>query len=212
MSMNALKEPPTTLVLPPPQSDGERLMERERELLRRKEEVRMRMSPPGALGLDAALEKARLEHGIPDSAFKIQAVFDRVLVLQVAMQDGETYKDSKIILAETTRDREMRKAPNGIIVSAGLKALDILRSNGMDLGHKIIFTHSAPYFVRFDNILGQDQHLVVLQAGQITASYDLSANLASRHTRVRLFENEGQPYHAHIGPDGKGLMPVNGDG
>lgn len=208
--MNSI-EPGRIVVLPPPQSDGDRLLERERELQRRKDLIASRMSPKGALGLPSKLDEARCTYGIPDSAFKMQAVYDRVLVFQVAMHLGETYEGGLIIQAETTRDRETRKAPLGIIISAGLKALDILRSNGMDLGHRIIHTNSAPYFVRFDNILGKDWHLIVLQAGQITASFDLAEDLSSRATRVRLFDNDGAPYHAHIGPDGKAFMPVNGD-
>lgn len=207
--MNSM-DPGRVVVLPPPQSDGDRLIERERELQKRRDLIASRMSPKGALGLPPKLDEARCTHGIPDSAFKMQAVYDRVLVFQVAMHVGETYEGGLVVLSENTRDRETRKAPLGIIVSAGLKALDILRSNGMDLGHRIIHTNSAPYFVRFDNILGKDWHLIVLQAGQITASFDLADDLASRVTRVRQFENDGQPYHAHIGPDGKAFMPVDG--
>ena len=188
--------------------EAQRLLDRQRELESRRSQIRAKMSPPGALGLPKILEAARLENGIPDSAFAIEAVFNRVLVLQVAMQEGETYKDSKIVLAETTRDRELRKAPIGIIVSAGLKALDILRSHGMDLGHKVVFTHSAPFFVRFDNIGGVDQHLVVLQAGQITASYNLAADLRARRVfKKQDTDSDGLIRHVLVDEDRNATIP-----
>lgn len=187
----------------------ERLRRREAELAeRRKAQIAARMSPPGTLGLDKTLDAARCEHGIPDSAFSIQAAFNTVLVLQVAMQEGETYNGGKIVLAETTRDRELRKAPIGIIVSAGLGALDMLRSHGIDLGHKVVFVHSAPYFIRFDNIGGVDQHLVVLQSSQIRASFNVAADIKARKVFVKQeLDADGVKRHYLVGEDRKVIVP-----
>lgn len=170
----------------PPTDDSERYAARDREAMEKKTAIiRSRMSLKGLLGLPPLLDAARLEYGITDAAFRVQAVYDRILVWQVSMQKGDTYEGSKIVLAETTKARELNKAPIGIIVSAGLIALDKLKSHGMDLGHKVIFTHSAPYFVRYDVVEGQDYHLIVLKAGHITASYNLAEDMRSRRVNVR---------------------------
>ena len=189
--------------------DGLRLKERDKELAERKKRlIRSKMSPPGTLGLDKCLEAARQKYGIPDTAFGMQASFNTVLVLQVAMQEGETYKDSAIILAESTRDRELRKAPIGVIISAGLGALDSLRSHGVDLGHKVVFVHSAPYFIRFDNIGGVDQHLVVLQVSQIRASYNTAEDLKERRVFIKAnVDTEGVITHVLVDENRQVTMP-----
>ena len=189
--------------------DGERLKIRDREVAERKERlIRSKMSPPGTLGLGKCLEAARQHHGIPDTAFAMQAAFNTVLVMQVAMQEGETYKDSQIIMPENTRDRELRKAPIGVIVSAGLGALDALRSHGIDLGHKVVFVHSAPYFIRFDNIGGVDQHLVVLQASQIRASYNTAEDLRARRCFItEQTDADGRLQHVLVDEDRKVIVP-----
>lgn len=183
--------------------------ERERELAERKIQLmRARMSAAGTLGLPARLEAARWEYGITDAAFRVSAVFNTVLVRQVAMQKGETHEGSKIILTEDTRKRELNKAPIGIIVSAGMQALDALRSNGLDLGHKVVFVHSAPYHIRYDVIEGQDFHLVVLEAGQIRGSYELAEDLKTR--RVRIVQNPNNPdsmEHILIDENRKPVLP-----
>jgi hypothetical protein len=191
-------------------NERERMKVREQELSARKEHlIRSKMAPPGMLGLEKCLEAARQTYGIPDSAFEQQAVFNSVYVLQVAMQEGETYKDSQIILAETTRDRELRKAPIGIIVSAGLKALDLMRSHGIDLGHKITFVHSAPYFIRFDNIGGVDQHLVVLDVRNIRSSYNLAADLKARRQNIKAVPDEnGVITHCLVNEDRVVTVPL----
>lgn len=187
--------------------EAARLVRRTNEIFeRRKKALENRISPKGALGLDKCLDAARLEHAIPDTAFDMHATFKTVLVLQVSMQKGDTYKDSAIILTEAHKDRELRRAPLGIIVSAGLQALDILRSHGIDLGHKVMYVHSAPYFVRYDTIAGSDQHLVVLDVSQIRASFDMANNLKAR--RLRIVKNpEDLSQHVLKDEDGKYLVP-----
>ncbi len=186
------------------------LMEqREREIAERKSRIiRERMSPKGALGLPARLDAARLEYGITDSAFAVSASFNTVFVWQVPMQEGETFKGSSIIMPETTRAREKNRAPVGVIISAGMLALDALRSNGLDLGHKVVFVHAAPYHIRYDVVEGQDFHLIVLEAGQIRGSYELADDLKTR--RVRIIQNPNNldaVEHILIDENGKPVLP-----
>ena len=191
------------------QVDSALLPARERERAERlTAAIKRRQSPPGMLGLPKLLDERRLEHGVTDAAFGIQASFNTVFVLQVSYQEGDTYEDSKIILTETTKKVERNRAPIGIIISAGLGALDFLRSNGIDLGHKVAFVHSAPYHIRYDVVAGEDRHLIVLESGQIRGSFDLAQNLRKR--TVRIIQNPAaadRVEHILIDENGKPVMP-----
>jgi hypothetical protein len=167
-----------------------------------------RMSPKGTRGLPKKLDDARFEHGITDGAFKRQACFERVFVWQIPMQKGDTYDGGLIKMAESTQQRERNKAPYGVIISAGLKAMDILTSNGLGLGHTVLFCHAAPYHIRYDVIDGVEQHLIVLMAGDIIGGEDLATDLMTR--RVRIMQNPKQtdyPEHGLVDENGKWLMP-----
>lgn len=175
---------------------------------RRSRIIAARMSPKGLLGLPKLLDERRLEYGITDGAFTRQAMYDRVFVWQIPMQKGETFEGSRIVMPESTQQRERNRAPHGIVVSAGLLALDSMRSNGCDLGHRVLFAHSAPYHVRYDVVEGQEFHLVILVAGDIIGSEDLATNLKER--RVFISQNPAQadyPQHVLINEDRKPMLP-----
>lgn len=176
---------------------------------RRSELIRKRSSPKGMLGLPKLLDERRIEYGITDSAFKFQASFDRILVWQIAMQKGDTFEEGGLIaMPDTVKAKERNKAPHGIIVSAGLLALDQLVSNGMNVGHRVLFCHSAPYFVRYDTIDGQHHHLVVLKAGDVIASEDTALGLRAQRMRIiQNPENKTQVEHFLVNEDGFPVMP-----
>jgi hypothetical protein len=201
--------------LPPGTIDSDLLAPRDREIAERKAKaIASRTTPKGLLGLPKLLDDRRLEYGITDAAFKRHATFDRVFVWQIPMQAGDTFEDGGLIhMAGTTKDRERATAPHGIIISAGLKALDELVSNGMDLGHRVLFCHSAPYFVRYDTVLGQHQHLVILRAGDIIGSEDLATNLKAR--KVRIMQNRDEALrveHVLVDENGRAVLPMAAEG
>jgi len=189
-----------------PQVDSSILDAREREQAERRSAVmRKRMSPPGTLGLPKLLDERRLEFGITDGAFSRQAVFDRVFLWQIPMQKGDKFEsDSLIHMPESVQQREKARAPQGIIVSAGLRALDQLRSHGIDLGHKILFCHAAPYHIRYDSVLGLEQHLIIVLAGDIIGSEDLATNLRTREVRCLPRRNEENNTVDHVFIDERG--------
>lgn len=172
------------------------------------DQIRDAMSPPGALGLPPLLDRRRLEFGIPDAAFTRQALFDRVLVYQLPPEEFErgTFGDTKILAPDVTRDREHREAPRGLLVSAGLQALDELRSNGVDLGHVITFLRVAPWRIRIGIIGAQQFDLLVMQSADIVASADLQEALRSGEIEIEqkivdgtvahCFKGAGMPVHA----------------
>jgi hypothetical protein len=137
-------------------------------------EVRLRMSPPGTLNLPELLEKRRQEYGILDGAFARRAVYDRILLWQLDMVEDDKYsKDSLIIRPDTVRARHTEQAARGILVGAGLKALDVMVSNGIELGHIVTFVRHAPWRIECDDVLGHKYYTIVLHVGDIIASEDL---------------------------------------
>jgi len=125
------------------------------------------------------------------------------------MQKGDKFEaDSLIHMPESVQQREKAKAPQGIIISAGLTALDHLRSHGIDVGHKVLFCHAAPYHIRYDTVLGLEQHLIVLLAGDIIGSEDLASNLKNRTVRYLAKRNEqGAVEHRFIDERGESWLP-----
>lgn len=193
------------------QLDSDDLAARDKAQAERKSKIiRERMSAKGTLpGMTPLLDERRLEYGITDGAFKFNAAFDRVFIWQIPMQKGDKYEGSLIHMAESTQQREKNKAPHGIVVSAGLLALDTLRSNGIDLGHRVLFAHSAPYHIRYDIIEGQEYHLIILTAGDIIGSEDLATNLKNRTVRIKQSDAAGYPQHSFINEEGKPWTPQN---
>lgn len=144
-------------------------------------EIQKRQSPPGAYDfISPLLDRRRIEHVIPEGVFRFQAVFDRIYVVQMGEKDkkvNETWGDTKILMPQASRDYKRSETPRGIIVSAGLQAEEILRGNGMAVGHIVRFIRNAPWAMPVDNINGKDKHVFVMRDGDITGSEDLMANL-----------------------------------
>lgn len=157
--------------------------------------VRQNQKPGAFPELPPLLEKRRLEYGIPDGAFSMHAMYGRILVWQIAVDESDTYKGTSILKADQTKVREQFSAPTGIIISAGLEALDCLRANGSDLGHKVAFVRLSPYTFEVDRVgRGIPQELVILQAGDLIADYDLMGNIRDGRSRV-LQEGTTHLYH-----------------
>ena len=164
----------------------------------------------GTIGLGPLVDRKRRQYGIPDEAFFSQcAVFNRVLVAQIPEEEGDTYEGSVILKTEIAKKRDLVEAPRGVIVSAGLQALDELRSNGFDIGHTVGFTRLAPFRRPFATIGGERLTLIVLVAGDIVDSEDLGQALKSRRARVVAKPNEeGVMIHQFVDENGKVWSPI----
>jgi hypothetical protein len=172
-------------------------------------EIEANFSPPGALGLSPLLDQKRVKHGIPDSAWNSQAVFNKILVWQIAVDESETYGGGLIAKTEAQRKKELSEAPRGVIVSAGLQALDELRSHGVDVGHTVYFTHLAPFRKRLPAILGKESALVILHSGDVFDSEELAQNLKARRCRIINREGEdGSLQHVFCDESGKVWNPI----
>lgn len=155
------------------------------------------MAEAGALNLPPLLEARRLEHAIPDGAFAAADAFDAVTVWPISL-----YQDQKIgslFVPGNVADKDKDTAPEGIIVSAGLKALQCLRTNGMDLGHHVVFLHMNPYWRECQRSTAGKMYWVrMLTVGDIRSSYDLAKDV--KEGRVVLEELEdGTFVYARVG-------------
>lgn len=176
--------------------------------------IKAEMAPPGSLGLCPLLEKKRLEYLIPDGAFKCHSSFERVSIYQLEVTSGDTkfIKGGMIHMPDTVQGRKHMEEPIGVLVSAGLKALDTLRSNGIDIGHNVKFIRSAPYRTICDIIGSIECYLIEVNAGDICGSYDLQEAINTGECQVRVVESEvdGQISRTHVfvDKDGKTWDPV----
>jgi hypothetical protein len=167
--------------------------------------IKSKMAPKGSLKLPPLLEARRWEFLMPDGCFQTQALFDRILVMQIPYTDKSTFGDTGIIMPETTKARLGDEACRGIIVSAGLKALDNLRSNGVDLGHVIRFIRNAPWRMEVDNVLAKTVYELVMRDGDLIASEDLAE--ACRRGECRVEWDDEAKQHVYVDSKGKQWEP-----
>lgn len=148
-------------------------------------QTRARMSERGALGLPDALEAARWKHGLIDACFEHQAIFDAVFVYQLdPNEDSENYADTSILRPEVAKLRDKQQSSVGILISAGLQALDQLRSEGTDLGDYVQVIKLAPFRVVCGHIAGEEVALLHMRTGDIVGNKSLAARLRKGEVRV----------------------------
>ena len=170
--------------------------------------MRAAMVPPGGIpGLSPLLDARRLEYAIPNGAFKIQAAFDVCLVHQLDRNQSDTFVEGgKILKSQNDKRRETDSAPRGVLVSAGLQALDCLRSNGIEVGHVVTLIRQAPWRMPIDNVGGHEKHLLILRTGDITGSEDLSQALARGECRFEWDADNAR--HIYVDPRGQRWEPT----
>lgn len=117
----------------------------------------------GKLKLPPLLEQRRKEFGIEDGCFRTHALFDRCFVWQIPVD--EKIAGSTLIKSERTKSREKVQAPKGVLISAGLQAMDYLITNGCQgLGAIVEFVRLSPWRMPVDTVDGKDVEMVVCRA------------------------------------------------
>ena len=165
---------------------------REREKAEKEEaELRSKVSAAGALKLPKLLDTRRIEFGIPDNAFREEATFGRCYLFQIqdSVKSDGTVGSGVIIATDTIQSDDDVRASRAIIVSAGLRALAELRSNGLDLGHIVRIARSAPFSFVYDHIAARPWRLIIVNAGDICGSEDLSKMLRSGERHVGVMDD-----------------------
>lgn len=174
--------------------------EQREEILRESNAIAEQISPPGSFPqLTPLLDQRRSEYGIIDAYFESQPLFDCVWIFQLEMNRGDNFiPDGRIIKSDQSRAREKETAPRGILVGAGLMALDSLKSHGVELGHIVRFIKLAPYRIQV-GFAGTYQYVLQMRVGDILASEDLAAKLKSGKLQMQDISVVGeQPDHRYV--------------
>jgi co-chaperonin GroES (HSP10) len=162
--------------------------------LQQNDALSSKVAPLGALGLPPLLEQRRLEYGIIDACFEAQPAFDRVYVVQISTHEDE--KIGNIIMPQMAQDREKGESPRGILIAAGLRAMDHLRSNGIQLGDIVRFIDMAPFRFIADTVEGHEINVMILNDGDILDSLDTKRRVKEGKMRIACgFNKDGTFTH-----------------
>ncbi len=131
------------------------------------------------------LEERIKKYDIPPLLYA--PVFDRCLVYQIDTVESDTFEGSCLVKPEVTKRRERNGSPRGVLVGAGLKALDILGSHGIELGDIVWFARMAMWKHEID---ASNRVFSVIRAGEITGSEDLQEALGAGDIRYHLSDDE----------------------
>jgi hypothetical protein len=152
---------------------------------KRTEQIKQHMSPAGALGLPPRLEAARLKYGITDAFFKVQASFDRIFVFPLSLEDGEKVeKIGAIFKPQTTKLRDLQEGNRGVLISAGLTAMDRLMSHGYELGDIVITNKNVPFARRCETIGIESLHYLVMRDGDLAGNESQMERLREKQARI----------------------------
>jgi len=183
-----------------------------REVQRRRETRASFISPPGALGLPKLLDYKRIKHEIVDSVFDFEPVYDRCFVYQIGLETDIIEGTGGLVMPESTKEWMALTAPKGILIAAGLRAMDNLLSNGMNIGHTVVFNQSTPFRFPMGNVLGKAQNCLVVRDGEICGSLELRRaqreGLCKREMRVTKDEYGNEVFeHVFLDEHGKLWQP-----
>ena len=166
--------------------------------------IKERMAPPGALRLPEKLEAARLKHGIPDGFFRVAAGFDRIFVFPIDPFDADPkMPNSRIFRPELTQQKDLQEGYRGVLISAGLTAMDRLMSHGYELGDIVMTNKNVPFARRMELIEGKPMFALVMRDGDLAGNETLQADILAGKRRV-VDEGVGRYEHqiASVGDDG----------
>lgn len=147
--------------------------------------IRERMSPEGALRLPPKLEAARLKHGIPDGFFRACAGFDRIFVFPLDPFDqDEKFPGTGLFRPQLTKQKDLQEGYRGVLISAGLTAMDRLMSHGYELGDIVMTNKNVPFARRVEQLEGFDMFVLVMRDGDLAGNETLQADILAGKRRV----------------------------
>jgi len=158
------------------------------------------LAPLGTYNIPEKLDKRRHEYGIPNGAFEHFPAFDKVYIWQITMTERQTYAaGGSIVKPEQRIAYDRNTAPRGIIVAAGLQALDSLRSSGFDVGDIVRFKKYAPFMQPVGEVNGVELSIMVIRDGDIVSSEDLAADYHAKLVKiVNVANSEGGYDHRFV--------------
>lgn len=152
----------------------------------RTRQIKALMSPPGALGLAPLLEAHRLKYGIPDGAFRTQALFDRIHVFPIDHEEGELVEKTAggIIKPATTKMKDKQEGNRGVLISAGLTAMDRLMSHGVEIGDIVVTNKNVPFARRFAEIQMLPMFYLVMRDADLASDESLTERIRAGEQRI----------------------------
>lgn len=163
-------------------------------------ERKKHVAADGTFNLPPLLEQRRIRWEIPDGVFRLAAgtAYDRILIWQIPLL-SECNEDANFIggaggilhKAVQTKEKETREAPRGVIVGAGLQALDALRSHGIDLGHIVYFCKNTVYSIQVDYIAGHWERVSLARACDLVLSEDVALEMRTGAVKVEAIDRMG---------------------
>lgn len=141
------------------------------------------------------LDKAIEQYKIP--RWPYQAAYDRIIVFSLPEDKAtrDTYIEGGMIAKPDSRkDYEKNTTPRGVIVSAGLGAMDVLKSHAMGLGHVVWVARLSPWRHEVDTDKdGRPIEFLFLRVGDIVGSEDLLRQIG--HGLVSVEADSGGNHH-----------------
>lgn len=123
------------------------------------------------------------------------AVFDRVLVVPLGDADQPTTTaDGLLVIPPVSRERA--GAQIGVIVSAGVKAIEQLYSHGIGIGDIVLLARFSEWPKAYFDKQGRPWQVLILQAGEIAASLDLKSELDLGDIWYEMNQDSGK-IHVH---------------
>jgi hypothetical protein len=132
--------------------------------------------------------------------------------MQVEEYDTEKFSpESLLYRPQTTQSREFQSSPRGLLISAGIEAMDTLYDHGIALGDIVWITQLGVLRLPYLRVGSEDLYFMVLQVGDIAAGEDTynrlqSGELALKHdpaSNTHYYQWRGQPARV----PGKAFVP-----
>ena len=137
------------------------------------------------------LKKRIKEYKIPPCPG--QATFDNVLIFMLPDENvcREKFgKDSSIYKPETKDSADKDRCPRGVIVSAGLGAMDMLCSHGIEVGDIVWFAPHVPTRFEMGVVDGKPVYFFFFYAGDIKTSEDVPQRLVDGTLKIEFINGK----------------------
>lgn len=159
--------------------------------------IREKMSPPEKLRLPPKLEAARQEYGIPDGFFRVGAGMDRIFVFPLdPFDDDEKIPGTRFYRANLTKQKDQQEGFRGVLISAGLTAMDRLMSHGYELGDIVMTNKNVPFARRMELLGGRfPMYVLVMRDGDLAGNETLENDI--REGRARVVDVGGPEGYSH---------------
>lgn len=196
------------LGLSPDEQEAKELADNQRKMFLVAESIERQLKeslkPKGFYNIPELLDNRRLDYLIPNGAFEVYPAFDKVLIWQLSTKESNTYaKGGKIVMPDNILAAKRNIAPRGIIVSAGLKAMDALYSTGIEVGHIVRFKKMSPFCMPVEEIDGHELTVMEVRDGDIAASEDLATHINSRRGKIVNIGKDKNMYDFRFELDGE---------